>query len=280
MQKKSDAKRADTLHFEGMAHAPENELGVVFLFGKLHKGLGFPAIDEVKPGFPDCWARRRTAKGTVSTWIEFEFKSSGFKTHVKLGQHRKVTPRRGYVVCWEHNWPECEKYAEVIELRAVLGASKRVWMQASNPEWHEHMDRVPLNKSKLWHWTVAPGAKPGDLVLLWRSGQMAEAKKFEAPLNRLRTFSNIAVIAGPLQSPGKKGLRRAMVTRIANLKYPLTWEAIKADRVLKDAPFVRAQMFGQWDITAYWWRLHALLLDLNPDLAKNARFKRFHPQRF
>jgi hypothetical protein len=69
--------RSDIIHYEGMAHAPENELGVVFLFGKVHRRLGFTGIHEIKPGFPDCWAWRRTTKGSKLTWVEFEFRSMG-----------------------------------------------------------------------------------------------------------------------------------------------------------------------------------------------------------
>jgi hypothetical protein len=44
--------------------------------------------------------------------IEFEYKSSGFKSHLK--SRRKCH----YVVCWEHNWRDCP--IQVIELRTEL----------------------------------------------------------------------------------------------------------------------------------------------------------------
>lgn len=40
---------------------------------------------------------------------------------------------------------------------------------------------------------------------------------------------------------------------------------LRSDPVLKDGPFVRRSMLGRNDVTSYWWRLHDVLLRLNPD---------------
>ena len=66
-------------------------------------------IEEIKPGFPDCIARRFNGKGWEQVRVEFEHKSRAFKSH-------KHDPKGcDIIVCWEHNWPTCP--LEVIELK-------------------------------------------------------------------------------------------------------------------------------------------------------------------
>jgi Homing endonuclease associated repeat len=95
----------------GMMCGPENENGVLFLFGMLAWQLGF-AVQKIQLGFPDGEALRKVDE---QTWqkvrIEFEYESRNFLRH----NH----PARGcdVVVCWIHNWPECP--VEVVELSVV-----------------------------------------------------------------------------------------------------------------------------------------------------------------
>lgn len=124
-------ERSDLIAYNGMRYAPENELGVVFLFGKMHKNLGFPEIDVVQPQFPDCWAYQRVGGGTRRIWIEFEFRSRSFKSH--LADLKGLHPKRGLVVCWENDWPEVRRYADVIELKTAIGFGRRVWIQSTGP---------------------------------------------------------------------------------------------------------------------------------------------------
>lgn len=98
----------DLINFRGMVYAPLNENGVVFLFGKVVEDLNM-YIEEIKPGFPDCIARRFTGKGWQQTRVEFEYKSSAFK------QHKHDSKGCDVIVCWEHDWPDCP--LEVIELK-------------------------------------------------------------------------------------------------------------------------------------------------------------------
>ena len=53
-------------------------------------------IEEIKPGFPDCVARRFTGKGWERVLIEFEFASSNFRAH---GHHPDECD---IMVSWEH----------------------------------------------------------------------------------------------------------------------------------------------------------------------------------
>jgi hypothetical protein len=276
---KSKERRSEVIHFQGMTHAPENELGVVFLFGKVHKLLGFMGIDEIKPGFPDCWAWRRGTRGTHRVWVEFEYRSSGFQIHVKGRQLRGLKPKKGVVVCWEHNWPECEKYAEIIDLRATVEQGPRVWIQNALPEWHGAMDYLPRHATKSRTWTVAPRAKVGDLLLLWRAGKKSVAREYGVPEDLLQSFTDVVQVASAPKKKRNGYIRSAQVRRVAKLRYPLRWGALQEDVVLKSSPFVLAQMQGQWDVTAYWWRLHTLMVKLNPTLRRDARFKAFEPSR-
>ena len=94
----------------GMRNAPLNEMGVVCLFSILSAHLGFQ-IETLQSGYPDCEASRRVG---TSAWqsvrIEFEYESRKFRDHGH--------PPGGcdIIVCWIHNWAECPKNLEVIEL--------------------------------------------------------------------------------------------------------------------------------------------------------------------
>jgi len=101
----------ELINFRGMVWAPVNEQGVVFLFGKIAHELGM-YVEVVRPGYPDCIAKRYIGKGRwEEVRVEFEFKSSGFSAHGHDPTECDV------LVCWEHDWPECPKRIEVIELR-------------------------------------------------------------------------------------------------------------------------------------------------------------------
>jgi hypothetical protein len=69
-------------------------------------------IEEIKPGFPDCIARRYIGKGWERVSIEFEFQSKNFLQHGH--DHNKCD----IIVCWEHNWEKCP--LEVIELKSEI----------------------------------------------------------------------------------------------------------------------------------------------------------------
>jgi len=98
------------IDFRGLRHAPINEMGVIYLFAIIAKDLGF-RVEAIGTAFPDCEAIRRIGKS--DRWerihIEFEYKSSNFKTHGH--------PIEGcdLIVCWEHDWNECP--IEVLELK-------------------------------------------------------------------------------------------------------------------------------------------------------------------
>ena len=68
-----------------------------------------------QPGFPDCEALREVARGVWQrVRIEFEFESRNFL------RHRHKPNGCELIVCWKHNWKECPKGLEVIELRKEI----------------------------------------------------------------------------------------------------------------------------------------------------------------
>lgn len=104
------------LKIRGMRYAPTNETGVILLFGLLAQDLGF-AIEGLRPGFPDCDAKRLVDPRRdlwAAVRIEFEFRSSGFRSHAAEAS------RCDLVVCWEHDWRECP--VEILELKELVVA--------------------------------------------------------------------------------------------------------------------------------------------------------------
>jgi len=99
------------INFRGLVYAPLNENGVILLFGKVMHDLNM-YIEEIKPGFPDCIARRFIGRGWERVAIEFEYTSRNFKLHGHDPEQCDI------VVCWEHDWPECP--LEVIELKTEI----------------------------------------------------------------------------------------------------------------------------------------------------------------
>lgn len=102
------------IHAGPLAHAPTNELGVVYLFGALADQLGFMVM-RIQNEFPDCEAMRNSGHDRWQRLrLEFEFESRNFLAH------RHDPEGCDLVVCWTHNWPECPDNLEVLELSSIL----------------------------------------------------------------------------------------------------------------------------------------------------------------
>src|SRR5271154_1454625 len=101
------------MDFRGVRHEPVNEQGVVFLFGMVAKELGY-LVEAMQRGYPDCEAKRQIGPGRWQrVRIEFEFESRNFRNHGHAASGCDV------IVCWRHNWVECPKNIEVVELSGV-----------------------------------------------------------------------------------------------------------------------------------------------------------------
>lgn len=102
------------LLIEGLGHEPMNELCVVFLFGMLAHRMGFRVL-SFQQGFPDCEAMREVRPGCWQrARIEIEHESRNFY------RHRHNPEGCDLIICWRHNWKECPRDLEVIELRRFV----------------------------------------------------------------------------------------------------------------------------------------------------------------
>ena len=104
----------EPMELQVMRWTPTNEMGVVALFIEFRKELGFPLIEFIRTRFPDSAVFETSSKGYVRRYVEFEFRSSGYKAHLK--SRRKCH----YVVCWENDWKDCP--IPVIELKQEIPA--------------------------------------------------------------------------------------------------------------------------------------------------------------
>lgn len=110
----------DKIAFKSLSCAPVNELGVVYLFGVLHETFDFK-IESIQSGYPDCLARRKVGNNRwEEVRIEFEFDSRSFKAHGHDPSGVDV------IICWKHNWRDCPKRIEVIELSSLLGDAEQI----------------------------------------------------------------------------------------------------------------------------------------------------------
>ena len=118
----------EPINFGGLLHAPVNEQGVVLLFGMLAEKLGF-RVQLVRQGYPDCKAARRIGDGRYEEVnIEFEFRSSGFKSHLKEEVKTDV------IVCWVHDWKNCPPSIQILELRSVIQSEKLDAPRPTDPQ--------------------------------------------------------------------------------------------------------------------------------------------------
>ncbi len=102
------------IDFRGLRHEPENEEGVVFLFGMVARELGY-LVEAIQAGFPDCEAKRQFDAGKWQpVRIEFEYESRNFR------DHGHPTDGCDVIVCWRHNWPNSPSNLEIVELKSVI----------------------------------------------------------------------------------------------------------------------------------------------------------------
>jgi hypothetical protein len=132
----------DKVQFKSLSCAPTNELGVVYLFGVLHDTFDFK-IESIQAGFPDCIARRRVSPNRwEEVRIEFEFDSRSFVSHGHDPDGVDV------IVCWRHNWTDCPKMIEVIELSTLLGDAEHIDIQIKTAKkltaWQEFCQKKRL----------------------------------------------------------------------------------------------------------------------------------------
>jgi len=102
------------IDLEGVAFEPVNELGVVFFFGMFAHRLGFRVL-TLQQDFPDCEAMYEVRPGKWQrVRIEFEYESRNFH------RHRHHPEGCDVIICWRHNWTECPRHLQVIELSKII----------------------------------------------------------------------------------------------------------------------------------------------------------------
>ncbi len=236
--------RPNTLINAPLQYAPQNELGVVFLFAHIARKKQF-RIEEIRPRFPDCIAYRRSGDEEKLIRIEFEFRSSSFKTH------RHNPKKCDCIVCWHHDWPECP--IEVIELKRDFNSVPKVWIQpVIKSQWHNL-------KLKRLNWGLSKRASVGDLLLMYRC-------------HPDKAIRDIYVVAGEL-SRGKAGWRKGYcyggtIQCLCRIDAPLFLEDFKSHRVLRTAGFVRRNFQGNLLVSEYWPYIHELITTRNPKALK------------
>jgi hypothetical protein len=239
--------RPNTLKDAPMQYAPQNELGVVFLFAQIAKKLQL-RVEEVRPHFPDCIAYKRTGDTEKRVRIEFEFKSINFRSH-------KHDPKEcDCIVCWHHDWPDVPGSIEVIELKRYFGATAKVWIQpVIKNQWHWLDEYDEIN------WGLSKRATPGDLLLMYRC--YPEKK-----------ISEVFIFAGEL-SRAKADWREGdcyggVIRRLCDLAAPIFLDDMRNHKVLKTSSFIRGNMQGNLLVSEYWPYLYEMIVTRNPQARK------------
>jgi len=151
------------INFRGLVYAPTNEQGVVFLFGKVAHEFGM-YVELIRTGYPDCIAKRFVGKNRwEEVKIEFEFKSSAF------ARHKHAVAEADMIVCWEHDWQECPKSLEVLELKNEISKLENISVEApdkisksSTYEIDEYLKKGTAESVKLFHELDGKIQKIGD----------------------------------------------------------------------------------------------------------------------
>ncbi|MBU4315294.1 hypothetical protein KJ673_02715 [Patescibacteria group bacterium] len=250
---KNNKKRPNSLTNAPLQYAPQNEIGVVYLFAHIARKKQF-RIEKIRPQFPDCIAYRRSGDQEKLVRIEFEYRSSSFKAH------HHDTKKCDCIVCWHHDWPDCP--LEVIELKKSFHSVPKVWIQpVIKSQWH-NLDLKHLD------WGLSKRATIGDILLMYRC----------YPDKAIR---DIFIITGEL-SRGVASWRNgscysAAVKRLCKLTAPLFLEDFKTHRVLKTAGFVRRNFQGNLLVSEYWAYIHELITKRNPKTLKI--LKKYDPEK-
>jgi hypothetical protein len=250
---KRASERARKLENAPMEYAPENELGVVFLFSALAKRKGL-RIESVRAGFPDCIAYQRTGRGERRKRIEFEFRSSNFWAH------KHDLGKCDMIVCWEHDRHDVPKRIEVLELRREFDLGFNVWIQPLLSPYKDEISKIDYDDL----WSVASGASEGDLILYYHTRPD-------------KCIKDVFKLVGRVQKTNNKWHYMGPIRRVCRLKSPLFLEDMKRDRILRTAGFVRANMQGRPRATEFWPYLYDMIVRKNPSLRK--RLSRFDPSR-
>jgi len=115
----NDGNLGEPMDLGVLNYAPTSEQGVVALFVHFMDKLRdhkFVKIEFIRDGFPDACVIEKEGNLYNRKYVEFEFKASKFREHVKNKNHRTI--KCDYVVCWENDYYSCP--IKVIELKSEI----------------------------------------------------------------------------------------------------------------------------------------------------------------
>jgi len=228
-----------------LQYAPENELGVVFLFSKIARHLQF-RVEMIRAAYPDCIAYRHAGDREKLVRIEFELRSSNFRAH------KHDAKECDCIVCWDHDWPSVPGHIEVIELKRYFGVPFKVWIQvAIKSQWH-HLDKGTQN------WALSKRVTTGDLLLMYRGYP-------ECAITDIFRFTGHELTEG--EADWREGTCfGGEIKRLCHLDAPIFLSDFRAHKVLKTAAFVRGNMQGTGGllVSEYWPYLHYMIHERNP----------------
>lgn len=232
-----------------LQYAPENELGVVFLFSHIAKRLQFK-IEKIRAAYPDCIAHRYAGDREKRVRIEFEYRSSSFRAHKHKAKDCDC------IVCWHHDWADIPPHLEVIELKRYFGTPFKVWIQTAIKDQQHQLDE----RDRLT-WALSQRVTPGDLLLMYRgypACQIADVFRF----------------TGRDLKRGEAGWREGeahfgRISRVCRLASPIFLDDLRSHRILKTASFIRGNMQGRGLLVSeYWPHLFAMIHERNPQSRK------------
>jgi len=254
--------RPETLDGASLQYAPENEMGVVFLFANLAKKWRLK-VETIRAGFPDCIAWQKIGGKEKQVRIEFEYRSKTARAH------GKGLKKCDWIVCWEHNWASIPNHLHVIELRKEFGLGFNVWIMAVDDPYKEEISGTKGKAS----WSVAQRAHEGDLVLFYHTRPdccIKDVFKLDRPIEFRKTdfHEYVKYYKDKRKQGGKEGGKDYFgeMSRVCSLKSPVFLDNLKIDPILKTAGFVRAQMQGRIRATEYWPFLCEKIIKLNPSV--------------
>jgi hypothetical protein len=276
-----------------LRYAPNNEMGVVFLFSHLCRRMQIQVL-SVQAGFPDCIALQRVGGKERRIRIEFEFRSSNFRAHGHLPDGCD------WIVCWEHDWPDVPDHLKVVELREFFDQGFNVWVDVGQPQ-----DDWPVRGMH----TFGKRVSKGDLVLFYEaspcqwlrqvymvSGLAPKEQQGRQGVTTLSRLDRIEMIAEAKEQQGRQGVSRALrnnpslgdaifgtgyrhvyvMRRVCVLDPPLHIKSLET----KNLAVVKESIFSQKHnrkITEHWWLLYETIVRKYPDLA--GAFAPFSPSR-
>jgi hypothetical protein len=233
-----------------LQYAPENELGVVFLFSRVARQLQF-RIEKIRAAYPDCIAYRHAGDREKRVRIEFEFKSSSFRVH------GHDPSQCDCIVCWHHDWPGVPNRIEVIELKRFFGTPFKVWIQAALKSQWDYLD-----SRNHMEWALSTRVTHGDILLMYRAYPRCSVTDiFRYTGHRL----------GKSAAGWRKGnCYMGEVKRLCRLGSPIFLSDLRHHKVIRTASFVRSNMQGRAGllVSEYWPYLYSMICERNPKSRK------------